>query len=137
MFAPHSHLRPAEARRGAAAVELAICLPLLVLLIMASIEACTMIFLDHGLTITSYEGARVAINYDGTNAQVLARCDQIISQRSIKDVSVSTNPTDVSNVPRGAPIDVTVSAPCEPNMIVPPWFFGGRTITVTTTMVKE
>jgi hypothetical protein len=79
----------------------------------------------------------VAINYDGTNTQVLARCNEIISQRSIEDVSVSTNPTDVSSVPRGEPIEVTVSAPCEPNMIVPPWFFGGRTITVTTTMVKE
>ena len=55
-------------RRAAAAAELAICLPLIVMLVMASIEACTMIFLDHGLTIASYEGVRVAINFDGTSA---------------------------------------------------------------------
>ena len=49
-------------RRAAAAAELAICLPLIVFLLLASLEACSMIFLDHSLTITSYEGVRVAIN---------------------------------------------------------------------------
>ena len=85
------------ARLGAAVAELAICLPLLVLLVFASIEACSMIFLDHGLSIASYEGVRAAINYDGTNADVTARCNEIISQREIADATVSTNPGDVSN----------------------------------------
>jgi hypothetical protein len=124
-------------RRGAAVAELAICLPLFVLLLMASIEACSMIFLEHGLSITSYEGVRAAINYDGTNADVLARCNEIINQRSIASATVTTNPGDVSNVEMGVPITVTVSAPCNANMIVPPWFFGGKTLTARTTMVKE
>jgi hypothetical protein len=126
-----------RARQAAAAAELAICLPLIVSLVLASIEACTMIFLDHGLTITSYEGVRVAINYDATNAGVYARCNEIIGQRSIADATVSINPANVANVPRGQAIAVTVSAPCDPNMIIPPWFFGGRTLTASTTMVKE
>ena len=137
MTVPPSRRRRFGARPAAAAAELAICLPLIVSLVLASIEACTMIFLDHGLTITSYEGVRVAINYDSTNAGVLARCNQIISQRSIADATVTINPTDVANVPRGQAIEVTVSAPCDPNMIIPPWFFGGRTLTASTTMVKE
>jgi hypothetical protein len=96
-----------------------------------------MIFLDHGLTIASYEGVRVAINYDGTNAGVLTRCNQIISQREIADATVSINPANVASVPRGQAIEITVSAPCDSNMIIPPWFFGGRTLTASTTMVKE
>ncbi len=76
-------------RRGAAAVELAICLPLLVLLVMASIEACTMIFLDHSLTIASYEGVRAGINYDGTNADVLVRCNSIVNLREIQGAEVT------------------------------------------------
>ena len=107
------------------------------MLVLASIEACTMIFLDHGLTITSYEGVRVAINFDGTNAAVLARCDQIIDQRSLADTTVSIDPADVATVPRGQPIAITVSAPCDSNAIIPPWFYGGRTLSVTATMVKE
>ena len=124
-------------RRGAAVVELAVCLPAIVLLILGSIEACTMIFLEHGLTITSYEGARVAVNYDGTNADVLTRCNEIIGQRHIHGAQVSINPANVANVQRGQHIDVTVSAPCNANAIIPPWFYGGKTLTSKTTMVKE
>ena len=137
MPSPCSCRRRIAARRAAAAAELAICLPLLVMLVLASIEACSMIFLDHGLTITSYEGVRTGINFDGSNADVLARCNQIIDQRSINDATVAINPPNVANVPRGQPIAVTVSAPCDPNMIIPPWFYGGRTLSATTTMVKE
>ncbi len=137
MTGPPFRHRHAGARRAAAAAELAICLPLLVMLVLASIEACTMIFLDHGLTIASYEGVRVAINFDGNNTDVLARCDEIINQRSIDGANVTINPADVSVVPRGQPIAVTVSAPCDSNAIIPPWFYGGRTLSVTTTMVKE
>jgi TadE-like protein len=129
--------RRVAARRAVAAVELAVCLPLLVLLVMASIEACTMIFLDHSLTISSYEGVRAGINYDGTNADVLARCKQIIDQRSIKGAKISINPANVANVPRGEAIAVTVTAPCDANMIIPPWFYEGRTLRATMTMVKE
>jgi hypothetical protein len=68
---------------------------------------------------------------------VYARCNEIIGQRSIADATVSINPANVANVPRGQAIAVTVSAPCDPNMIIPPWFFGGRTLTASTTMVKE
>ena len=96
-----------------------------------------MIFLDHSLSITSYEGVRVGIAYDGTNADVLARCEEILDQRRVNDATIRTNPADVSSVERGTPIEVSISAPCEPNMIIPPWFFGGRTLTATTTMVKE
>ena len=96
-----------------------------------------MIFLEHGLSIASYEGVRAGINYDGTNADVLARCNEIINQRSIAGATVSTNPGNVSNVERGQPITVTVTAPSDANMISPPWFFGGMTLTARTTMVKE
>ncbi len=125
------------ARRAAAAAELAICLPLIVFLLLASLEACTMIFLDHSLTIASYEGVRVAINYDATNADVVARSNQIIADRSVEGATVSINPANVANVNRGDRITITVAAPCDANAIIPPWFYGGRTLTCSTTMVKE
>lgn len=131
------HRRRYTTLRGAAAAELAICLPLLVMLFLATTEACTMVFLNHSLTIAAYEGVRVAINYDGTNADVMSRCDEIITEREVIDSSVSLNVGDVAVVPKGAPISITVTAPCDSNAIIPPWFFGGRTVSVTTTMVKE
>jgi len=48
-------------RRAVAASELAVCLPILVLLVLAMIESCTMIFLKQSLTVSAYEGIRKAI----------------------------------------------------------------------------
>jgi TadE-like protein len=131
------HRRRFAARQAAAAAELAICLPLIVFLLLASLEACSMIFLDHSLTIASYEGIRVAINYDGKNADVLARCNEILTDRGVEDSSIGISPANVANVDRGDRITVTVSAPCDANALLPPWFYGGKTLTCSTTMVKE
>ena len=125
------------ARRAAAAAELALCLPLIVFLLLASLEACSMIFLDHSLTIASYEGVRVAINYDGTNTAVLDRCNEITADRDVAGANVSITPADVATVPRGEHVTVTVSAPCDANAILPLWFYNGKTLTCSTTMVKE
>ena len=126
-----------RARTAAAAAELAICLPLIVFLLLASLEACSMIFLDHSLTIASYEGVRVAINYDSNNTDVVARCNQIITDRGVEDATVSINPADVSAIDRGNRITITVAAPCNPNALLPLWFYEGRTLSCSTTMVKE
>jgi hypothetical protein len=96
-----------------------------------------MIFLDHSLTIASYEGVRAGINYDGTNADVLARANAIINSRDIKGATVELNPPDVASAERGEPVAVTVSAPCNLNMVIPPYFYDGRTLRATMTMVKE
>ena len=124
-------------RPGVAAAEMAICLPLIVMLVLASLEACTMIFLHHGLAIASYEGVRIAINYDGTNAEVIDRYEEIIASRNIQATTIQIDPADCEQVERGNTITVTVTAPCDQNALIPPWFFGGHTLTSTTTMVKE
>lgn len=137
MLAATNRPRRPLVRRAAAAAELAICLPLIVFLLLASLEACSMIFLDHSLTIASYEGVRVAINYDGSNADVIARSNEIIADRGVQGSSIAISPANVSTVSRGTPITITVSAPCDTNAILPTWFYGGKTLTCSTTMVKE
>jgi hypothetical protein len=124
-------------RRAAAAAELALCLPLIVFLLLASLEACSMIFLDHSLTIASYEGVRMGINYDSTNAQVLAKCNQIIDEREVAGATIDISPVNVANAERGEQIAVTVTAPCDTNAILPLWFYGGQNLSSTTIMVKE
>ncbi len=124
-------------RRAAAAAELALTLPLIVFLLLASLEACSMIFLDHSLTIASYEGVRMGINYDATNSSVINRCNQIIEERDVAGAQITINPSNVANMNRGERLTVTVRAPCDNNAILPLWFYNGRTLSVATTMVKE
>jgi len=137
MLAATIRPRRAVPRRAAAAAELAICLPLIVFLLLASLEACSMILLNHSLTIASYEGVRTGINYDGTNAAVLARCNEIIADRGVQDASIAISPSNVATANRGTPVTITVSAPCDANAILPTWFYGGKTLACSTTMVKE
>jgi hypothetical protein len=129
--------RRIEPRRGAAAAEMAICLPLLVMLVLGSIETCSMIYLRHSLTIASYEAARVAIDFDGTNTAVLERCQEILDAREVADADIDIVPPDVELVERGQPISITVSAPSDSNNILPPWFYSGKTLSHRMTMVKE
>jgi len=96
-----------------------------------------MIFLNHTLSIASYEGVRVAINFDATTEDVEDRCEMLIDARNVSSGLVEIEPADVATVPRGEQIAVTISAPCDANALIPPWFFGGKTLSVTTTMVKE
>jgi Flp pilus assembly protein TadG len=137
MFAGRLHRRRFALRGAAAAAELAICLPLLVMLMLGSIETCSMIYLRHSLTIAGYEGARVAIDYDGTSSAARARSQQILNARSVDNATVSVSPGNVSNVPRGQPISITVSAPCDVNCIIPPWYYRGKILSTTMTMIKE
>ncbi len=124
-------------RRGAAVAELAVCLPTIMLLVFGAIECCNMIFLDHALHVSAYEGARVAVHKDATNSAVSSKSNYLLSVRRIQQATVQTEPENVAVVPRGQRITVSVSAPCNANSISPPWLYGQRTIHARCIMVKE
>lgn len=131
-----SRLRPAD-RTGVAAVEFAVCLPVLVLVVMGSIEACTMVFLKESLTVAAYEGSRVALQPAATQADVVARCQEVLTERNVQGGTVQVNPADIVATPPGDSIQVQVSAPCESNAVIPVWFYGGTTMSGSSTVMKE
>lgn len=129
--------RSAAARHGVAASELAVCLPVIVLLVLAMIEACTMIFLKQSLTVAAYEGTRAALVPGATSADVRAVCNQILADRRVKGGSVTITPSDIAVLNPGEYVDVVVSAPCTGNTVVPNKFFGGKTLSATGSMMIE
>ena len=64
-----------------AATELAVCLPIIVLLVVATVEACSMVFLKQSLSVAAYEGVRTAISNRATTAEVQGACQQILADR--------------------------------------------------------
>ncbi len=130
------HLRPSQ-RRGAAVVEFSVCLPVLVIMVMGTIQASSFIFLKQSLHAAAYESARHAIQEKATNASAQQRCNNILSARNVKSGSIAFNVGDISRVARGDKIEVQVSAPTAGNtplaaVIIPP-----QTITAKVVMVKE
>jgi Flp pilus assembly protein TadG len=122
---------------GVAAAELAVCLPIVVLLVLATIEACTMIFLKQSLTAASYEGVRTALVKDSTTKEVEAACDQILNDRKIDGASVTINPANYAALKPGDTVSVTVEAPCAPNSVIPVMFYRGRTLESSASMMVE
>lgn len=130
-------MRTKRNRSGAAIIELAVCLPTILLLVLGSIECCSMIFLQQSLTVCSYEGSRQAIKFNATNNDVLTSCNDMLKNRRINGGTVTLVPDDVSRAPRGSSITVQVTAPCAVNSVLPYWFFGGRNLVAKCAMVKE
>ena len=60
-------------QRGMAAVEFAVCLPVLVLLVFGAIEASSFIFLKQALTVAAYEGVRETVRIGSNNANGVDR----------------------------------------------------------------
>ena len=133
----HSRNRKSRTRKGAAVAELAVCLPVIVLLVLGAIECCTMIFLRQSLHIAAYEGVRVAISQDADSTAIWSRCQEVITERRINGSGVLVTPNDVGLVARGTPIEVEVTAPCATNNALPLQFFGSRLMSAGATMNKE
>lgn len=128
---------PRRKRRGVAATEFAVCLPIVVLLVVGTIEACSMIFLKQSLEIAAYEGARTAIIPGATKANVEAACNQILADRKVKGASISVKPSDIDALKPGDYVDVTVTAPCNNNSVVPNTFYRGKTLSSSASMMIE
>lgn len=126
-----------KSRLGVAAVEFAVCIPLIVMIVLASIEASSMIFLKLDLQTTAYEAARVAVAPAATAGDVVSRGNEVLDQRNIKDGSVQVNPANLQNVAAGANVTVTATAPVASNRIIAGWFFNGGSLSASTVMVRE
>ena len=129
--------RKTARRRGVAATEFAVCLPVLVLLVLGMIECCTMIFLKQSLTVAAYEGVRTALEDRAASTDVRRTSQQILTQRRVQGGSIAVNPADITAAPVGQYITVTVSAPADRNSVIPGSFFRGRTLSASATMMKE
>jgi Flp pilus assembly protein TadG len=124
-------------RHGVAATELAVCLPVIVLLVIGTVEACSMVFLKQSLSVAAYEGVRTAVAAKATTAQVEAACQQVLTDRKVQGGVVTITPKNFETLNQGEFVDVTVSAPCSSNTVIPIRFFRGRTLSATASMMVE
>jgi Flp pilus assembly protein TadG len=126
-------------RRGAALVEAAICMPVLLLLIFGSMEVTDAIFLKHSLKSASYEAARV-ISASGTNSQqAINTANSVLASYGVRNSTVTVSPNVIPVTPQGTVITVTVQAPARTNRLFTSNFAGysGRTLVASTTMTRQ
>ncbi len=79
--------------RGAAIVELAVCLPVLVTMVWGTIEVTGAIFMKQSLTSAAHEGALTGMRMNSTEAQIIAKVEFILNARGVTNASVTVSPS--------------------------------------------
>jgi TadE-like protein len=130
------HINRSQVRRAVAAVEFAVCLPILVFVVVGTIEVTNAIFLRQGLAVAAYEGCKEFATSDGTVSSSTNCIQNILNSRSISSSTITVSPTDPMQLVRGATLTVEVSAPLNGNSPIRR-FIGNRTITVRVAMCRK
>ncbi len=124
-------------RSGVAVVELAVCLPVLTLISLATIESTAMIFLQQSLSVAAYEGARVALVPTSIEENAQYQAEWILAGRQVYGATVTVTPSNFELLPAGTWIQVTTTAPFSQNSLAGGWLFNGHTLTASVEMMKE
>ena len=108
MFIRH---KPKEAvqNKGAAVVEFALVLPLLLMIIFGIIEFGRLFWVKQILTYAAREGGRAAIIPGATNTSVQTAIDNAMSGSGLTAYTIQRTPNDVSTASGGASITIKVS----------------------------
>ena len=129
--------RPSKNRNGVAVVEFASILPVFVMILLGTIETCTMIFLQQSLEIAAYESARAAIVPGSDIDDINLSTTEILAARRINGGSVVVTPSNFQNAAYGTFIRVDVTAPCNSNSVFALRFYGSKVLKGTVEMMKE
>jgi Flp pilus assembly protein TadG len=130
------HCRRAD-RRGIAAIESILCLPVIFLMAIATVELCSAIFLRETLVIAAYEGARVGIKRGATAEEATAMATSVLQARGIQGGDVTVEPSDFGSLDALDPVRVIVSAPVNNNSAFITRWFMDRTLEASVVMVRE
>ncbi len=127
-------------RRGAAAAELALVLPVFILIVVGMFELSRALMLKHAVTAAAQDACRVAILDGSTSTSVRSKATASLSTSGIgpTSIAVTTNPTAPSSGGYDTPVSVTVSVPYSAISSFAPWFLpANANLTATVTMRRE
>jgi Flp pilus assembly protein TadG len=117
-------------RRAAAATELAVCLPVLTLVVFGSIQACNLIYLKHGVVTAAYEGSLELAKRNATTASVTARAQQVLTARGVRNAQIRITPAgaEVNGTEPGTQFTIEVTADVRSNMSLAGFFPSPTTV---------
>ncbi len=136
---PRKNPGPQHERRGLALVEFSLTLPLLLLLLVGSLEIGRGISLKHTVSEAARAGARVySLRTQKTEADVRATIDRIMADAGIRKYSVTLDPTPSVRIQQLDALTVTVTADFdEATWYTAPWFLKGKTISALSVMPAD
>ena len=130
-------LLPRQKHRGIAAVEMAVCLPVIILLVFGTIEASGLIFLKQSLNVAAYEGVRETIRIGSSNSDGEDLARSVLLSRNIKDARIRFPNGEASQAKRGDEVVMEVSIRRASNSPLLGQLGTNQILTARVVMVKE
>jgi hypothetical protein len=120
-----------QSRGGAALVEFAIVLPIILLIFAGMIEISRILLLQHSADTSAYEGARCAMVPGATSSEASQAAQSLLQAAGLKSSVITVSPTLIQE--DTSLITVRVEIPISTNAwISPHWFQGSRVVSETT-----
>ena len=113
-------LRRSQSRDGATVVEMAMCMPIVILLLFGCYEFARANMMRHAVQAAAYEGARTGITPGATAADVRNSVQFVLSTVGIRDFDLVVSPNPIGL--RDATVNVVVSARMRDNTALPLFF---------------
>ena len=126
--------------RGVAVLELAIMLPLLLLLVLGAIEYSWLFLKSHQVTNAARQAARIGAMVDSDSATVVQAANDALTAGGMGGMSyqVTVNPIDVLNLAAGSLLTVEVEVPYdEVSLLQIPLIPTPAQLRATVSMAKE
>lgn len=124
-----------QRRKGVTAVEFALTLPILFLLVFGSYELSRANMIKHTTEAACYEGARKGIIPGATVEQCEAACRSILATAGIGDANIQVDPANL-NTPSEL-INVTITVDFGNNTTIAPFFMRNANLVRTCELTRE
>jgi Flp pilus assembly protein TadG len=130
-------------RSGAAAVELALCLPILLTTALGMIETCNVVFLQARMQSAAFEGARLATRpttsqlVAATSSQVTSDTNTLLTQLGVSNATITLSPSSWTTLTPATSVTVTISAPLVKNSVTCLVLSSSLNLTAQATMIVE
>ena len=134
----NSSINSRGVRRGASAVEFAVVLPIVVLLIFGAIEIGRAVMVQHSLQEAAQAGCRLYTVKNLTQQQVTDMIDTSMANAGITAYTIEMDPPTKAAVDAHMePVTVKVSVGYDAVSWMPVWFMSGKTIVAQATMPAD
>lgn len=132
---PLSQSTQVKCRRGAALVEFAFVLPIVLLIFAGMIEISRVLLLQHSADTAAYEGARCGMVPGATSEEASTAAQLLLVAVGLKSSSITVTPTVITeDTPL---ITVRVEVPIAPNAWISPQWFKNTCVVSETTLFCE
>ena len=126
-----------------ATVELALCLPILLILAFGTIEVCNLIYMRTRMLSAAYESCRLATRPTtsstpaATSSQVVTYCNSLLSQFGINGATVTLTPSSLTSAVPQTAVTVSISAPWNQNTVSSYVLNTSMTVNAAATLITE